>query len=532
MTLIYLFCFVGALVLSFILTRTIRQMAVRNGWVIAPTSSRHIHSAPIPRLGGVAIYLSFVIATLALVGASQYFGLDIGLPLRTIFFIILAGTIIFALGLWDDIRSVPPLIKVVVEAIAAVILFFQGFGIFTVPFFSQGEPLLWIALPATVLWVLLITNAFNLLDGLDGLAAGSAVFSTLAVFVAGLLDGNLQAAVLMVTLAGSILGFLRFNFNPATIFLGDGGSLFIGFMLSALGLVGAQKKSTLVAVAIPVVSFGLPILETGISILRRFLNGQPIFSADRGHIHHKLIERGLSQRQVVVILYAVSAGCGLLSLFLTTPGGGSVGIVLFVLGLGVWLGVQHLGYHEFFELGRVAKRTIEQKQVIINNLAIRRAADELGRADSYEEVFQILEQTFATNDFDGFSLRVGLARGASEMGPCGCRQTLLCYKWSKPGSELITEQEAMWTLKLDLLSKQREPLGEFAVYRAYYEKACLVDVNLLVSGFQESLATTIFRLMEAERESVARAANNGLHHAGITLNGAHNRTQQSVPLQL
>src|SRR5204862_2822095 len=174
----------------------------------------------------------------------------------------------------------------------------------------------WLALPLAILWVLWITNAFNLLDGVDGLAAGSALFSTLTVFVVSLVSGNFLVSSLTLALAGAILGFLRFNFNPATIFLGDCGSLFIGFMLSALALAGAGKSPTLVAVAIPVVCFGLPVLETVLSVIRRFLSGQPLFSGDRGHIHHKLLERGFSQRKVVLILYSVSAICGLLSLFL------------------------------------------------------------------------------------------------------------------------------------------------------------------------------------------------------------------------
>src|SRR6202023_4148786 len=165
-----------------------------------------------------------------------------------------------------------------------------------------------IGLPITVLWVIGITNAFNLIDGLDGLAAGSALFSTLVVFVVAIFSGSSLVSLLTIALAGAILGFLRFNFNPATIFLGDCGSLFIGFILSALALEGAtQKAPTVIAVAIPVVSFGLPILETTLSILRRLISGRPVFTADREHIHHKLLQHGLTHRQVVIVLYGVSA---------------------------------------------------------------------------------------------------------------------------------------------------------------------------------------------------------------------------------
>src|SRR5437660_12732172 len=216
-------------------------------------------------------------------------------------------------------------------------LFLGGLRILNIPVLCGDHQLPWfLGWPLTILWVLAITNAFNLIDGLDGLAAGSALFSTLVAFVVALLNGHSLVTVMTIALAGAILGFLRYNFNPATIFLGDSGSLFIGFMLSALALAGAQKTPTIVAVAIPVVSFGLPVLETLLSVVRRFLSGQPLFAADRGHIHHRLLELGFSQRQVVLILYVVSAVCGLLSLFLLYPSGPMVGIGLFVIDGGVW----------------------------------------------------------------------------------------------------------------------------------------------------------------------------------------------------
>ena len=197
------------------------------------------------------------------------------------------------------------------------ILFAGGLRIFNLPVLFGSQQFGWtIGLTLTILWVIGITNAFNLIDGLDGLAEGSALFSTLVVFGAAVFNHSSLVALLTIALAGAILGFLKFNFNPATIFLGDCGSLFIGFMLSALALQGAEKSPTIVAVAIPVVSFGLPILETVLSVLRRLISGRPLFTADREHIHHKLLGRGMSQRQVVIVLYAVSAIFALLSLFL------------------------------------------------------------------------------------------------------------------------------------------------------------------------------------------------------------------------
>src|SRR5204862_5375754 len=192
------------------------------------------------------------------------------------------------------------------QAIAGTMLFAGGLRILDLPVLFGHYHFSWFAgLPLTILWVLAITNAFNLIDGLDGLAAGSALFSTLVVFVVAIFSGSAVVSLLTIALAGAILGFLRFNFNPATIFLGDCGSLFIGFMLSALALEGAQKAPTVIAIAIPVVSFGLPILETTLSVLRRLISGRPVLTADREHIDQKLSERDGSLRQVLIALYAV-----------------------------------------------------------------------------------------------------------------------------------------------------------------------------------------------------------------------------------
>ena len=347
LTFLFLGIFAASLLFSFVLTKYVRDTATAHGWVTAPVLDRHLHHRPLPRLGGVAIFVAFLLSlTLALlVGRLRpSLGLEVS-SFKGLWSILLPGLVIFLLGVCDDIRPVRPYVKFAVQAVAGAMLFAFGLQILHLPVLFGHHQFPWfLGLPLTVLWVLAITNAFNLIDGLDGLAAGSALFSTLVVFVVSLFSGSPLVSLMALALAGSILGFLRFNFNPATIFLGDCGSLFIGFMLSALALRGAEKAPTIIAVAIPVVSFGLPILETSLSILRRLIAGRPVFTADREHIHHKLLARGLSHRQVVIVLYAVSAIFALLSLFLLWPTGSTLGLVLAVLGTGIWLGVQRLGY--------------------------------------------------------------------------------------------------------------------------------------------------------------------------------------------
>lgn len=497
----YISVFLGAVLISFLLTRTIRNLANSRGWVYAPTSSRHIHTDLIPRLGGIAIFIAVAVVALVLLAFPHLPGIEAELSRRTVLYILGPASLVFLLGLYDDFRPVKPYVKFAVQAIAGTLMFFGGFGVFSVPWLFGSVQFGWIALPFTILWVLWITNAFNLLDGIDGLAAGSALFSTLTVFVVSLISGNFLISSLTLALAGAILGFLRFNFNPATIFLGDCGSLFIGFMLSALALAGAQKTPTIIAVAIPVVSFGLPVLETVLSVIRRFLSGQPLFTADRGHIHHKLLERGFSQRQVVLILYVVSALCGMLSLILLSPSGSMVGIVLFVIGTGVWVGVQHLGYHEFVELGRVAHRTMEQKKIIVNNLSFRRATEALTHSKDILCLEQALRDAFDTNDFDGFDLTFNpVLRIPEELrgfSPLEWRRTN--GSWDKATSQ--------WTLTLDLSKSTGEKLGAFSVYRKCSGAPLFVDINLLISGFNVALAGALERALEngaAEPEAERR----------------------------
>ncbi|HKQ03888.1 MAG TPA: MraY family glycosyltransferase [Blastocatellia bacterium] len=507
MSAVYLAVFVICTLLSFVVTRRVRNLAASRGWAATAPSGHHIHQSPVPRLGGVAIFTAFICAIALAVTVSAGFALDTHLVSRPVYWILGAASVVFLLGLFDDVYSAPPVAKFLVEGLAAVMLYFGGFGFFSVPL--TGGPLAgWASLALTILWVLLITNAFNLIDGIDGLAAGSALFSTLTVFVISLASSNSMVSILALALAGAILGFLRFNFNPATIFLGDSGSLFIGFMLSALALAGTQKSSTAVAVAIPVVSFGLPILETLISVIRRFMNGQPLFVGDRQHIHHKLLERGLTQRQSVIILYAVSALCGLLSLLLLNPSGPTVGIVLFVIGAGVWVGVQHLGYHEFFEIRRVAQRTIDQKKIIINNLAIRRAGEGLSGAGSLEAICKILGQAFEANDFDRFHLELPpwRYRCASDLSPHS--QFDGPYAWQKQTNEISFERSHLpaWSLKLELLDAAQQSVGAFTVYRACNDKPLLVDINLLTTEFRAALAAAVARVTESADDKPPLAA--------------------------
>jgi UDP-GlcNAc:undecaprenyl-phosphate GlcNAc-1-phosphate transferase len=500
LTIVFFAIFFLSLLFSFVLTRYVRDFASRRGWVAIPSQERHLHAHPLPRLGGVAIFLSFSLSmSVATLLASYVPRLHSALSGKTLLTILVPASLVFLLGLYDDLHTVGPYAKFAVQSLAATMLFMGGLRILNVPVLFGEHQLPWfVGLPFTILWVLAITNAFNLIDGLDGLAAGSALFSTLVAFVVTLLNGYSLVTVMTIALAGAILGFLRYNFNPATIFLGDSGSLFIGFLLSALALAGAQKAPTIVAVAIPVVSFGLPILETSLSILRRLISGRPVFTADREHIHHKLLQHGLTHRQVVIVLYGVSAVFALLSLFLLWPTGSSLGLVLAVLGIGIWIGVQRLGYLELGELGRVAQRTLEQRQIFINNLAIRRATEELKTARDYDQIQRILEAAFSSSDFDGVDLRVKLfsgefhSAGSAELS-AQPRRGDVSFHWGKTRGAASLEGSAIWTLSLDLLSSSNRQRGAMIFHRRYSHRHLQVDIDLLTSAFPVALADALDR---------------------------------------
>lgn len=491
----YLGAFLLAVASSLILTMSVRGLATRHGWVFRPNSSRHLHTKPIPRLGGVSIYLSFAGVLVVSMAITRYFGFAGGFQVLQVIGVMGPATIVFLLGLYDDLYSVSAYLKFAVQTIAAALLYLNGFGISRLTILPGGRPLghlLGFAL--TVLWVVLITNAFNLIDGLDGLAAGSALFSTLVVFVSLFINERAFFTFLAVVLAGAIAGFLRYNFNPATIFLGDSGSLFIGFLLSAMALAGSQKSSTMIAVAIPVVSLGLPILDVIVAVIRRFLNSKPLFGSDQEHIHHRLMKRGFSHRQAVVILYGVSAFFGLVSLFLIRGGESAFGVTLVVLGFAVFMGLQQLRYHEVFELQRVVDRAMNQKQIIASNLRIRKAAETLGNCQTLAEIYAVLTDALESSGFDGLTIRLKTDLRSSH------EHSEALDSLYNGGSRLFWlpksgDFEPVWSLSLGLCDSNCEVVGSFSIHRVSLDNPLRMDINVFSSsGFSTALAEAVQRV--------------------------------------
>jgi UDP-GlcNAc:undecaprenyl-phosphate GlcNAc-1-phosphate transferase len=407
------------------------------------------------------------------------------------------ATIIFVLGLIDDFCGLSAYTKFAVQAGAAVLLFSNGLGISQLSILAGHPHMGWLlGLPLTILWVLWITNAFNLIDGLDGLAAGSALFSALVTCVVAFLGHNEVVLILTLALAGAIAGFLRYNFNPASIFLGDCGSLLIGFLISAIAIAGSHKSPTMVAVAIPIVSLGLPILDVTVAVVRRFLSCKRLFDADREHIHHKLLGRGISHKQAVLVLYGVSACFGLFSLLLLNPGGTALAAVLVVVGIGVLIGVRQLGYYEFMELGRVANRTLNQRHVIANGTSIRRAVDALESCTCLPQFCQILRQCLEPIGFDGFGLYISSGLPAEvELFPLiRVNGSKLQFFWD----QLPASSDTNWSLAFSLMKRNEKRLGVFTLYRKNTASPLWMDLEVFTTtGFSSAVAAFMEKVQDS-----------------------------------
>ena len=486
----HLFVFAGGLFCAGAFTPWVRDFALRRGWVDWPAVGRHIHSRPVPRLGGVAIYLS-VACILGIVNVFP--GLSAPYPWRTIGTLLGSATAVFLLGLYDDLRPVSPYWKIAVQSLAAGVLCAAGFQIKMTNLLGSGHAFTWaLSLLLTILWVLLITNAFNLIDGLDGLAAGSALFPMAVIFVAALGRQDATASLLTLALAGATCGFLRFNFHPATIFLGDSGSLFIGYLLAALALAGSEKAAPSVAVAIPAVAFGLPLVDVALAIGRRLLRGSHLFRGDGDHIHHRLLKRGFSHRQAVLLLYATSAGFGLLSLTLL-GGPNRLAMVLTVLGIGVWCGVRYLRYDELSEVQGLLASLRQRRRMVANNLVVRQAAEALQSSSDFDQLCNVTRKTLEPLGFVGLYFQLDAKNGAAgelssplqDDGSGGLR-----YYW---GDELARRPK--WELRLELALREEQSLGHMSLFRDSCNEPICVDHHLLCSAFRLALSGAVERAL-------------------------------------
>lgn len=320
---------VCAAVVSFATTPIIKVLAKKVGAMDIPKDGRRMHKTPIPRMGGLAIFLGFMVSVLVF-----------GKMNREIQGILLGAVIIVILGVMDDILTLHALPKFIVQIFAAVVVVLHGCRIDHFMGFALPE---WLSYPVSVIWIVAITNAVNFIDGLDGLAAGVSAISAGAMLIIALIlvpDATAMAsAILLAAIVGACVGFIPYNFNPATIFMGDTGSTFLGFMLASISVFGLFKTYAVISFAVPFLVLGLPIFDICFAVIRRVSKGQSPMHADRGHVHHRLIDMGFSQKQAVAISYLLSAILGLAAVVLTDRGEVQamifIGAILVVGAIGV-----------------------------------------------------------------------------------------------------------------------------------------------------------------------------------------------------
>ena len=301
-----LVAFACAALVAYTVTPPVRLLAFRIGAVDVPTDSRRMHKKPTPRIGGLAIFLGFTIATLVFCE-----------PTSELYSIWIGGAILVGLGILDDIFRLSAWLKLIVQLFVAGIAVCFGIVIDHITLFGTVIEFGAFSIPITIIWIAGLSNAINLIDGLDGLACGVSAITSISIFLVTLITGDVTSAMITAILIGSCFGFLPYNKNPARIFMGDTGALFLGYTLSIISVQGLFKLHTVLAFLVPLSIFALPILDTLIAIIRRLAHGQSPFHPDRGHLHHKLVDMGFTHKEAVRMLYAISGLAGLIAVVYT-----------------------------------------------------------------------------------------------------------------------------------------------------------------------------------------------------------------------
>ena len=516
----YFALFLIATSASLIITPLIRRLCERFKLLDVPADGRRVHTIAIPRLGGVAIYLSLLLALSSLLLVSNVLTETLAFYRPQLFKVLIPCSLVLLLGVYDDLRGTNAAVK------------FLGLGLIASLFYALGGRIEVVAIPfagmvhlppvigflLTVFWLVAISNAFNLIDGMDGLASGAALFSSIVILVVALSGGHSVMIVVTIVLCGALAGFLRYNFNPASIFLGDSGALFVGFLLASLSLLGAQKATTAIAVTTPILAFGLPVVDTTVTMVRRLIGGRPMFQGDGEHIHHMLLARGWSQRRVVLILYSVCALFGLFATISTKTSSPVAGFVLFVIAAVVIVAVGHLRYHEVDELRAGVKRTVGNRRVrVANNIRVRRAGVALSQASSLNEVFEALSKMLEFEEFAYADLQLGrlgrtdtTERAFSTIDQRRQRQEAkliqgqIAWSWRRDGfvDDDIAASSNYWCFRLPLCTETGE-WGWINLYRPLSGPPLLLDLDYLSGSLRTELSKAVERVIDPVEQSTS-----------------------------
>ena len=392
----------ASFVFCLVLTPLFRGIFVRLNVVDRADTDRKIHVGAIPRIGGIPIVLSYVLA-LGLVLFISPASATLAVQHKALLASLLPATgLVFVTGLLDDIFELMPLEKLAGQTLAAGIAVSMGARISL----SGVHPVsLWIVVPLSMFWLLVCTNALNLIDGMDGLASGVGLLAAATTMLAGLFSGNTGLVAATVPLVACLLAFLRYNFNPASIFLGDCGSLTIGFMLGCFGLIWSQHTGTLLGMAAPLMTVALPLIDVFLSIGRRYLRSAPIMKADRRHIHHMILARGFNPTAATLILYGVCITAGFLALMQTFGGYKSHGLFIVIFCVLVFVGVNYLGYVEL----SAARRTFSRKmllQTVKEEVYLDELTQAIGKATDASACWKVILTVCADMNFSSVRMRM------------------------------------------------------------------------------------------------------------------------------
>lgn len=495
-------------------TPILRRICQRFQLLDVPADNRRVHTSAIPRLGGIAIYLSLMVALASLLFVSNLVTDSLAYYRPALFKVLVPSTLVLLLGVYDDLRGTNAAVKFLGLGLIASLFYAMGGRIeaLAVPFVGivTFPPVVSFAL--TVFWLVAISNAFNLIDGVDGLATGAALFSSVVILVVALSGGHAVMTVMAIVICGALAGFLRYNFNPASIFLGDSGALFVGFLLASLSLLGAQKATTAIAVITPILAFGLPVVDTTVTMARRLIGRRPIFQGDGEHIHHMLLARGWSQRRVVLILYSVCAVFGLFAAISTKTSSPTTGFVLFVISAAVIFAVGHLRYHEVDELRAGVRRTVgNRRERVANNVRVRRAGLALSKATTLAQVFAALQEMFEFEQFAYAKLQLGQP-GRPRANQAALEQDngqhdlelhngRIVWSWQRDGvvADEVVGSSDYWCFRLPL-SIAGADWGWMNLYRPLTGPPLLLDMNYFSDFLRRELAEAVERVMSSLEE--------------------------------
>jgi UDP-GlcNAc:undecaprenyl-phosphate/decaprenyl-phosphate GlcNAc-1-phosphate transferase len=407
--------FLAAALLSVVLTGVVRRIAIARAWLDRPTEARKVHVCPTPRIGGLAIAIAFFVPVVGVLAWQRGWSSSEPQQLDQLVGLLGGAAFLTLVGLVDDLQGLSPWSKLAAQVGAAAFAQWHGLEIQSIsnPFGAPLE-LHWLAVPVTTLWIVGITNAINLIDGLDGLAAGTGLFAVVTLFVIAAVGGNGLVALLAAALAGALLGFLRHNFNPASIFMGDSGSLFLGYALATTAIWGSTKGSMVVSLLIPLLCLGLPIADATLAVVRRFIRGVPIFSADREHIHHRLLARGLSHRESVLTLYAGAALLALAALGLELGDHAYGPTLLVAVGVVALVAAKLLGLTSWRRLVRAVRYGRLRRHATLERMRrLAQCGERLRKASSMRELSHGLRDVSMALDVAGMCCRFEVGHRSS-----------------------------------------------------------------------------------------------------------------------